>query len=711
VTCVAAAPLELDTAAISKPGRQALLVALCLAGATFLLFRRACDNGFINYDDPLYVTRNDHVQRGLSLASVAWSFSTLYFVNWHPLTWLSLLLDAQLYGPGQPWGYHLTNVVLHAVNAALLFLVLRQMTGATGCSALAAALFAVHPTHVEPVAWISARKDVLSTLFGLVTLGAYAYAVAKPSPLRRAAVIVSFALCLMSKPMLVTLPFLLLLLDYWPLARLHLGWERLVREKMPLFVLSALVAGVTWFAHQQSPARAGPGPASWLERADNAIGAYGFYIWKTLWPLKLMFPYPPVSGRERVVLAAAATALILALSVLVAKYRRRFPYLLVGWCWYVGTLVPVIGLVRAGMVLLADRYTYVPSIGLFIMIAWGGADLARHWRCPVVAASAGAAALALCAVGTRAQIGFWSDSVSLFGHTLAIDDANSVAHVQLAGALWEIGTARTRAGVPADDIWRDALTHYRRCAELDPGFQNHLNLGVALGSRGQLDEAGRELAAAVKLRPHDAYAWYALGHVLSRQGRFTDADAAFRKALEHDSEMSVALEELGHVLGREGKWSEATDIFRRVLARASAAGANRLTDHLMLAWSLAHSSQQHEAEEAYAAASAIDPSWTVTVADRAWQVATSPDAGQRDGFMAVELAGPASARAVPARLPRNLDILAAAYAEQGDWNAAIATAGKAQKAAVAAGQMGLAEKIRERRLLYRSRKPARADKP
>lgn len=706
---VASAPAgaRATSPAIAGP-RTVLLLSLCLAGGSFLIFRHACDNGFVNYDDPVYVTQNEHVLHGLTYAGVAWSFTTLHFANWHPLTWLSLLFDAQAFGPLQPWGYHFTNVLLHTANVVLLFLVLWWMTRAVACSAVVAALFAIHPVHVESVAWISERKDVLSTFFLMLTLGGYLFAAEKPSVLRWVAVTFLFALGLLSKPMLVTVPFVLLLLDYWPLQRMHLGWRRLLLEKSGLFALSALIAGVTWFAHVSGHEASSRLPVSWLTRAENGLAAYGFYLFKTLWPHNLMVPYPQPSERERALLAAVSAPAVLAVTLLVVKYRRPLPYLFVGWFWYLVTLLPVIGLVRGGMTLLADRYTYVPSIGVFVMLVWGVFEAARRLRLQTLAASAAAVVLASCAVGTWVQIGYWHDTGSLFRHAVAIDDGNYVAHSQLAAALWDQALERTRAGVPADELWDEALTHFRRSAEILPDYQNRFNYGVALANRGHLEQAQVELAAAVEMERRYPQGWYMLGQVQCRLGQFPEAETAYRNVLAQSPGNRLALEGLGRVLGREGKSQEALVCFWKMLAEDRSARANPLMDHVALAWTLTQLERQDQAEKQYAAAEVIDPNWPVTLSDRAWQMATSADPGGRDGFMAVELARPASARCVPERRPRNLDILAAAQAEQADWDASIKTAEQARRAAIAARQIELAREVEKRSALYRSHQAYRA---
>jgi tetratricopeptide (TPR) repeat protein len=697
---------QLASSTSAGPRGRVLLTSLCLAALTFLLFQHACDNGFINLDDPLYVTKNQHVQQGLNVATFGWSWTALDGGNWHPLTWLSLLLDARLFGADNPWGYHLTNVLLHTLNSILLFLVLCRMTRALVCSAVVATFFAVHPLHVESVAWISERKDVLSTFFWMLTLGAYALYVERQTAWRFAAVLLAFALGLLSKPMLVTLPFVMLLLDYWPLGRAPLGWRRLVREKIPLIAMSAVICGVTWFAQHEAKAMSSLRDVGLGDRAGNALIAYGAYITKMFWPMDLMILYPHPIGHFSVTWAAASGLLLAVVSFLVFRYRRRFPYLLVGWCWYLGTLVPVIGLVQVGMQSMADRYTYVPLIGLFVMIAWGGADLARHWRCREVAIGVAAVALLLGSLATWLQVLYWRDSFVLWTHALEIDDANAVAHLQLAGRLWEIGIAKADAGENPDKEYREAIEHYRRCVELDPLYaKGRYNLGVALFHRGLESEALVELETAVRLQLVYPDAWYSLGLAYARQHRFGDAENAFRRTTEQQADRDAAWDNLGRVLGRLGKWQDAVECFREAKSRSP----QTLIYRLGLAWALQQAGDRGAAEGEFAAAAALDPKWTVAMSDVAWTMSTSADPDKRNGFLAVDLALPASVRCADSRRPRNLDILAAAYAADGDWDEAIATAEKARTSAAAAGQSELAKEIAGREQGYRAHRAYHAD--
>ena len=405
----------------------------------------ALRNGFINLDDPYYVTANPQVLPGITRAGLAWAMTANVASNWHPLTLLSHMLDCQLYGL-HPTGHHATSLLLHLANVLLLFAVLRGMTGAAGRSAAVAALFAVHPLHVESVAWVAERKDVLSALFWILAMGAWARYARAPSLGRYLLVFLLMALGLTAKPMVVTLPFALLLLDVWPLDRLGLGWKRLAVEKLPLLALSAASSLITLRYQETSLVPLGVVP--WRLRAANALVSYAAYLGKLFLPrhLAVFYPIQPAIPAWEV---AGAAVLLIAITVLAIWRARREPWLLVGWLWFLGTLVPVIGLVQVGRQAMADRYTYIPSIGLFLAVVWSLAELGRAHRA-ALATAAGIVILALAAT-TRVQIGYWSDGATLFRHALAAtDDGNYLAHIGLGKALmgekdWDGAAAQFRA--------------------------------------------------------------------------------------------------------------------------------------------------------------------------------------------------------------------------------------------------------------------------
>ena len=416
-------------------------VALLLAAVVLAAFWPVLGAGFIAYDDAVYVTKNPNVQRGFDAASLKWAWSSFYALNWHPLTWMSHTLDWRLFGP-RPAGHHLTSLLLHVANTLLLFLVLVRATGATGRSAAAAALFGIHPLHVQSVAWVAERKDVLSTLFWMISMMAYVRYARAPSLPKYLVVAAAFALGLAAKPMLVTLPFALLLLDVWPLGRWGARGARfLLAEKLPLIALSAIFGAVTFAAQRSGGGIASAEVVPLGLRVSNALVSYVRYLGKTIWPrgLAIFYPHPLDTLPAWQVLGAAL--FLTAVTLTAVRQRRGHPYLLFGWLWYVGTLVPVIGLVQVGAQAMADRYTYVPAIGVFVAACWGVAALldrlmprrpaaSRRW-----AAILGSAAVLLLAVATRAEAGFWRDSRTLFEHALAATKNNYTAHTGLGSAL------------------------------------------------------------------------------------------------------------------------------------------------------------------------------------------------------------------------------------------------------------------------------------
>ena len=504
---------------------QRLAVAGLLALATFALHARAGGYAFLQFDDNLYVTANPVVAAGLTTDGVRWAFTTLSVSNWHPLTWLSHMLDVQLFGL-DPAAHHLVNVGLHAANAAILFLVLARLTGTGLLSVTVAALFAFHPLHVESVAWVSERKDLLSTLFGFLALAAYARHAARPSAPRLLAVLLLLAASLLSKAMWITAPFLLLLLDFWPLQRVAAPWNpsdprpppsprlpvaHLLLEKAPLLLLCIAVGAVALVAQARGGALNSLEMLPLVDRAGNSASSYLAYLWKTIWPASLAAWYPMREGGAGWSDAAAALVL-LGITAAAVRLHRRMPWASVGWFWYVGMLVPVIGLVQVGSQAMADRYTYVPLIGIFVLVAWSLADLART-RAQRVALGAGAAAVfAGLAATTWVQSGHWRDQVTLFSHALAATGPNGRAHHLLS------------QGYIAEGRWPEALAHALEAARLDPtNPRTHKNLGFVLYRNGRVDEAIVSLERAIAIDPAYAEAHGNLAIAYGRKGRTEDA--------------------------------------------------------------------------------------------------------------------------------------------------------------------------------------------
>jgi tetratricopeptide (TPR) repeat protein len=522
------------------------LVAAALAGIAFAAFVPALGCEFVNYDDPDYVTRNGQVTAGLSPARVGWAFTTFKNGNWHPLTWLSLQLDATLWhlpnGKPNPLGFHLTSVLLHAANAALLFLALRALTGADWRSAAVALLFAVHPLRVESVAWVTERKDVLSTFFGLLALWAYAAYVAAPSTRRYLALAGLFALSLLSKPMLVTLPCLLLVLDWWPLGRLQAGnWRPRVVEKLPLFALVVASSVVTYLAQSTQSAVASTTMFPPSVRLENALVGYSAYLFKTVWPVDLAayYPHPIYDTRPGGGLTGGnvglAVVLLLALTAGAVALRRRAPYLLAGWLWFLGTLVPVLGLVQVGAQAYADRYSYFPQIGILLAVCWGAADLARGRERLALAAGV-AAALAL-AVVTQSQTAYWKNSEALWRHSLQMTFPNSTAEMNLGEVLEQ------------KKDFKGAVERYRKAVACEQGsVAARFRLGKALGQLDRLDEAVKQYEEVLRLQPDFVEARVQLGISRFGQGLRKEALDILADANLRAPESSTVLTALGLVL-------------------------------------------------------------------------------------------------------------------------------------------------------------------
>jgi Flp pilus assembly protein TadD len=515
------------------------VVSLLLVVATAAIYARVTGFAFINFDDPGYVIDNGHVLSGLTRDGFVWAFTTTRQANWHPLTWLSLQLDAEI-GGASPRVYHTTNVALHAAGVVLLFLLFARMTGSLWRSALVAGLFAVHPLHVESVAWIAERKDVLSTALGLGACHLWLDALERPGFARRALAVSVYAASLLAKPMLVSLPILLLLFDVWPLARVA-SWRRLIVEKAPLFVLAALSCAATFLAQSRGGVVRNLTQYPLVARAANAAVSYVLYLWKAVWPqdLALFYPYP-YGGLPAWKVAAAVAGLSL-ITVACVRARARAPYLLVGWLWYLVTLVPVIGLVQVGSQSMADRYTYVPLIGPFVMLAFALPERARR-----LATSGAVAALVALSVVAFRQAGYWRDSVTLFTRSIDVTKDNAVAENNLARALFERGEIES------------AVAHCAEAVRISPGLGDaQANLVRGLLALGRNEEAVARVREALRLRPEDPKTHVNAG-LISRMAGHTDAaEASFREALRLDPTDQEAHLNLGAILVERGRRDEA----------------------------------------------------------------------------------------------------------------------------------------------------------
>jgi tetratricopeptide (TPR) repeat protein len=501
-----------------------LIISLLLIAAILIAYWQVKDFDFICFDDKPYVTQNRHVQAGLTVKGFVWAFTTFHASNWHPLTWLSHMTDCELYGLN-PMGHHWTSLQIHIANTLLLFFILKYMTGALWRSAFVAALFALHPLHVESVAWVAERKDVLSAFFGMLALIAYCRYAKQPSLAGYLLIILFLSLGLMAKPMLVTLPFLLLLLDFWPLARLRSETlSRLILEKLPLFIPVIISICLTFIAQQSSGAVKSLESFSLTVRIANAFVSYASYVVKAIWPHNLTVFYPHPGNTLPLWQVFGAILLVAGASFLAIRCFKKYPYIAVGLFWYLGMLVPVIGLVQVGPQAMADRYTYMPMTGLFIIIAWGFSDLSTKWHYrKIVLTSFALIILSAFTTRTFLQLGYWRNSITLFERAVSITENNYLAHNNLGAALLEKGKPD------------EASLHLKKALRIEPGCRAVLyNLGTALSNQGKSDEAVLHYNEMLKIDPKDAIVHNNLADVLSVQGKLNEAVLHYNEALKID---------------------------------------------------------------------------------------------------------------------------------------------------------------------------------
>ncbi|OGX14564.1 MAG: hypothetical protein A2351_01365 [Omnitrophica bacterium RIFOXYB12_FULL_50_7] len=607
--------------------RREILVCVILAIMAILVFGQMSHHKFINFDDETYVTDNGRVRQGLTPKNIAWAFTTHHANFWHPLTWLSHMTDCQFFGM-KAGTHHMTALVFHIASTFLLFLLFRWATGTLWQAAAIAALFAIHPLHVESVAWVAERKDILSTFFWMLTMLAYVGYVKRRTVQRYLLVLVFFVLGLMAKPMLVTLPFVLLLFDYWPLKRLQLEpTRRLILEKIPFFLI-AIAAGVVAYIAQKSGGALGSLEKYPFDvRIANAIVSYADYIGKTLWPAGLAIPYPH-PGKIPFLHVAAALAVLTGISVFVFRRVSKYPYLAVGWLWFVGTLLPVIGLVQVGYHAMADRYTYISIIGLFIIIVWGVADLSEKWNVKnkktVLAVAAGSLFIILLAVAW-VQTGYWKNSETLFTHSLSLNPKNLAAHNNLGTALLERkdikgGKAHFLAALKLDP--KNPITHhnlalslsrqgkekeamalYLKALKFNPRqIQTHQKLADALLAQGDLAGAVKHYQEVLKVQPYDTEVRNNIGNALMRQGKVAEAIRHYSEALRLKPDYSVQYN-LGSALLESGKVDDAiTHLAESLMLKPDNALA-----HNNLANALARKGERDEALIHYQEALRIKP--------------------------------------------------------------------------------------------------------
>ncbi len=543
-----------------------IIVCLFLVIAILIAYLQVKNHAFLNYDDVGYVTENSHVQSGLNLKNIFWAFSSTSSGIWHPLTWLSHMLDCQIYGMKSGW-HHITNLLFHTANTLILFIIFRKMTSKLWQSAFIAIMFALHPIHVESVAWVSERKDVLSTFFWILTIWSYVKYVEYPRISRYMLVILFFILGLMSKPMLVTLPFVLLLLDYWPLGRFRFGYSdncnksqkilstmSIILEKIPFLFFSAALSVVAIFTQNKEGALAPLDVYSLKVRIANALVSYINYIGKMLWPSKLAILYPHQVNLPwwKVTVASLLLALI---SFLVIIAIRKKPYIIVGWLWYIGTLIPVIGLVQIGGQSMADRYTYIPLIGLFIIIGWGTPELVARWRYrKILLFTTSTIVILILMTITWKQVKHWKNNITLFENTLKVTSNNFKIHTNLGTALYNQGKVN------------EATIHLLEALRINPDYAlTHSTLGVAFHSQGKIDKAIYHYSEALRIKSDDPLTHYNLGIVLHRQGKIDKAIYHYSEVLRIKPDFEKAHNNLGVALLSKGDQHGAIYHFREAV--------------------------------------------------------------------------------------------------------------------------------------------------
>jgi tetratricopeptide (TPR) repeat protein len=663
-----------------------IVIYLFLAAISLAVFGQTIRYDFVNFDDDLYVYNAPGIQAGLTLKGIALAFTSPHARNWHPLATISHMLDCQLYGLNAG-GHHATNIVLHTIAVLLLFRVLRQMTGAEWRSAVVAALFAIHPLHVESVAWVSERKDVLSAVLFLLMLNAYVRYARAASITRYLGVAILFAAGLMSKPMLVTAPVILLLLDYWPLRRFEQPSsakrepktlksrnqrrvvQRLLLEKIPLLVLSAGSCVITFVLQKRATGSIPPLPLLW--RVENAFASYVIYIWKTLWPTRLAVFYSHPNSTLAIWEIILAIGFLLAITVAAIVFRRERPYVFTGWFWYLGMLLPVIGLVQVGEQGHADRYTYLPHIGLFLLAVWLAADVTavRQSKSRFAVAAAVVIIVALTSAAFI-QTSYWRNSETLWTHALAVTSDNDFAHNNLGYLCVDRGELDK------------AISHFETASRIRSGKQDshynvgsafvQMNLADALARKGQSDEAMVHYEEAIKLQPNYADAYYNRGNVLFAKGRIDEAIADWEKTLQIQPTDADAHICLGNALLRHGSLKEAIAHYEKALVLAPE-----------------------------------DPHSRINIA---WVLATSSDASIRDGARAVEFAREAVELSNSGD-PKFLRTLAAGYGENGQFSEAIAVARQGLAIATSEGDFRLANLLQGDIALYREHVPIRETYP
>jgi tetratricopeptide (TPR) repeat protein len=712
--------------------RRNIVICLILAGITLALYWPLTNHDFVSYDDGIYIIENPHVNTGLGSANIVWAFKTGYAGNWHPLTWISHMVDVQWFGLHAGW-HHFVNVLFHSGNTVLLFLLLIGMTGARWRSAFVAALFGWHPQHVESVAWAAERKDVLSAFFGLITLLVYTKYVwsvqgrggrmsevrsskseetpnleARSGRVYYILALVFFALGLLSKPMLVTLPFVLLLLDVWPLKRVTSvecrgekgidaehwkfdvrGFFRLFVEKLPFFALTIASCVATFIAQKGGGAVVPLKVLTFTERLENAIVAYVVYLAKMFWPANLGILYPLRADISLGVVTVSVVALLLITACTLWRFRSS-PHLAVGWLWYIGMLVPVIGLVQVGMQQMADRYTYLPLIGIFIMLTWEIPNwIGSIYRTRILAISATLILLG-CLFASNRQISFWQDSETLFGHAAQVTKNNYIAFSNHGQALFKQGRVE------------EAIAEYEKAVALDSNLDAaRLGLGEALMQQGKFDDAIGQFTKVLELNPENSGARLQIGVLRGRQGKYDEAVADFSEILRRNPDDLAAHNNLGNVLTLQGKHDEAVKHFEKAVQLSP----EHASAHNNLALAYKKLGRIADAIAEYREAIRLNPEQTEALNNLAWTLATDPNPQFRNGAEAVQLATRVC-ELTRYQHPLALATIAAAYAETGHFDEAVSFGEQALQLAATTGSP-LAGRIQAMLVSFRNGQPCR----
>jgi tetratricopeptide (TPR) repeat protein len=679
--------------------RHISLIYLALAAATFAAFEPVLHNDFVGYDDPYYVTENHRVNVGITRKSIAYAFTTPHGAIWNPVTTLSHILDCHLFGLNPSW-HHLTSLLFHIASTLLLFSVLKRMTGSVWPSAFVAAAFALHPLRIESVAWVSSRKDVLSVFFWILTMWAYVRYAEHPSIRSYLPVFLFLWLGLLAKPMLLTLPFVLLLLDYWPLGRfqppIKKTTSRLIAEKVPLFILVAAVGLIAYLVPQTEGALKLTQTLPLSVRLSNALVAYIAYIGKIFYPVDLAVLYP--HPRDTLPMWQPITSLLLLVLISVAVFYKTLKrrYLTMGWLWYLGTLVPVIGLVQLGHQAIADRYTYLPSVGIFIIVAWGAAELLAKSRLakavPAIAAAAIFIALSIC---TRVQARYWQNSLTLYERAVTVTKNNYIMHYNYANALLRAGRSH------------EALTHFKQAMQINPQYLDARNgVGRVLVEQGKTDEAIAHFEEILRLEPGYYKAHYNMAMAMIKQGHYGNAVEHFHKALRVKRNWPEANYNMGRALYLQGNPDAAAGQFVQALRSKP----DYLPARIKLARTLAEMGETTYAVNHFHKALELQSDNIEVLSHLAWLLAASEDTSVSDPAAAVKLAQQACELTNYEKIEA-LDTLAVAYASAGKFPQAIETAQDALELAIAAGKEDLALEIEERFELYRAGQPYYGSRP